>query len=154
MGIVYDSAVDSDVFTSTALFDDDMALIVKATNSRIGPQDLTGEHLKLVAFPAHYALRKMIHSGGLNPIIAAEAETIDVILQLVASGVGDAILPCRLPKKMLDDHGLKKLPISSPLLRRKVVLISRADKSTATAIKSVLEVAHKVARKLPDESVE
>lgn len=148
LGIVYDSAVDSGLVEATYLFDDEMSLILKADDERSGEQDLTLRELRMVAFPPQYALRRMIHSASLNPIIAAEAETIDVILQLVSSGLGDAILPSKLPEKMLEDHGLKKLPIARPLLKRKVVLIIRVDRGKTPLLSTVTDVASQLAKQL------
>ncbi|HBP28087.1 LysR family transcriptional regulator [Advenella sp. S44] len=128
LGLVYDSAVNSDVLVSTALFEEDMALIVRQDSALSGPQDLTCTTLQLVGFPPHYALRKMIHSGGLEPHFVTEAETVDAMLKLVSSGVGDCILPSRIPTKVLADYGLKKVKIELPLLRRRMVLIKHHDK--------------------------
>ncbi|MHC8944355.1 DNA-binding transcriptional LysR family regulator [Advenella incenata] len=128
LGLVYDSAVNSDVLDSTALFEEDMALVVKQDSALIGPQDLTSASLQLVGFPPHYALRKMIHSGGLQPHFVTEAETVDAMLRLVSSGVGDCILPSRIPAKILADYGLRKVKIDRPLLRRRMVLIKHQDK--------------------------
>ena len=116
LGLVYDSAVDSGTLESCPLFDDDMALIVRHDSALSGPQDLAALSLRLVGFPPHYALRRMIQSAGLQPDFAAEAETIDAMLRLVSSGVGDCILPARIPDKLLDDYGLRKLPVTRPLL--------------------------------------
>jgi DNA-binding transcriptional LysR family regulator len=128
LGLVYDSAVNSDALDSTALFEEDMALVVKQDSALIGPQDLTSASLQLVGFPPHYALRKMIHSGGLQPHFVTEAETVDAMLRLVSSGVGDCILPSRIPAKILADYGLRKVKIDRPLLRRRMVLIKHQDK--------------------------
>ncbi len=128
LGLVYDSAVDSDVLDSTALFEEDMALIVRQDSALSGPQDLTKASLQLVGFPPHYALRKMIHSGGLQPHFVTEAETVDAMLKLVSSGVGDCILPSRIPTKVLADYGLRKVKIELPLLRRRMVLVKHRDK--------------------------
>ena len=114
LGLVYDSAVDSGTLESCPLFDDDMALIVRHDSALSGPQDLAALSLRLVGFPPHYALRRMIQSAGLQPDFAAEAETIDAMLRLVSSGVGDCILPARIPDKLLDDYGLRKLPVTRP----------------------------------------
>ena len=89
LGLVYDSAVDSGTLESCPLFDDDMALIVRHDSSLSGPQDLAALSLRLVGFPPHYALRRMIQSAGLQPDFAAEAETIDAMLGLA----GDAFPP-------------------------------------------------------------
>ncbi|WP_054488742.1 LysR family transcriptional regulator, partial [Achromobacter sp. 2789STDY5608621] len=108
IGFVYDAAVASDALASTPLFDDDMCLIVRDGVAAEDGVDLGAMALRLVGFPSHYALRKMIHSAGLQPEFVAEAETIDAMLKLVSSGVGACILPSRIPQKLLTDYGLRK----------------------------------------------
>ncbi len=67
IGFVYDAAVASDALASTPLFDDDMCLIVRDGVAAEDGVDLGAMALRLVGFPSHYALRKMIHSAGLQP---------------------------------------------------------------------------------------
>lgn len=148
LGLVYDSAVDSGTLESCPLFDDDMALIVRHDSSLSGPQDLAALSLRLVGFPPHYALRRMIQSAGLQPDFAAEAETIDAMLRLVSSGVGDCILPARIPDKLLDDYGLRKLPVARPLLRRRVVAVTQAGKPRTPLLKEFLSRVEQLAGEL------
>ena len=148
LGLVYDSAVDSGTLESCPLFDDDMALIVRHDSALSGPQDLAALSLRLVGFPPHYALRRMIQSAGLQPDFAAEAETIDAMLRLVSSGVGDCILPARIPDKLLDDYGLRKLPVTRPLLRRRVVAVTQAGKPRTPLLKGFLSRVDQLAGEL------
>jgi DNA-binding transcriptional LysR family regulator len=148
LGLVYDSAVDSGTLESCPLFDDDMALIVRHDSSLSGPQDLAALSLRLVGFPPHYALRRMIQSAGLQPDFAAEAETIDAMVRLVSSGVGDCILPARIPDKLLDDYGLRKLPVARPLLRRRVVAVTQAGKPRTPLLKEFLSRVEQLAGEL------
>lgn len=148
LGLVYDSAVDSGTLESCPLFDDDMALIVRHDSPLSGPQDLAALSLRLVGFPPHYALRRMIQSAGLQPDFAAEAETIDAMLRLVSSGVGDCILPARIPDKLLDDYGLRKLPVTRPLLRRRVVAVTQAGKPRTPLLKEFLSRVEQLAGEL------
>jgi len=145
LGFVYDSAVDSGLLTSRDLLEDDMALIVRNDSDVTGPADLTQLPLRLIGFPPHYALRRMIHSAGLQPMFVAEAETIDVMLRLVSSGMGDCILPSRIPRKLLTDHGLRKVEVSRPLLRRKIVLVTRADRMLSPMMVDLVQCAVDVA---------
>ncbi len=142
LGFVYDSAVASARLRSVPLFDDQMCLIA-------GPQfdvsaheiDLTQQRLALVVFPPPYALRRMLHSSGIDFDIAAEAETVAAMLELVASGIGCCVLPERIPAKRLNDHGLRKLPIVLPVLSRRVVGIVRTDAATSSATQAMLDAA-------------
>lgn len=146
IGFVYDAAVASDNLTSTPLFDDDMCLIVRRGVEVADRVDLGAMALRLVGFPPHYALRKMIHSAGLQPEFVAEAETIDAMLKLVSSGVGACILPSRIPEKLLTDYGLRKVAIASPVLRRRVVAITLAQRQPLPLVGELLECARRIAR--------
>ncbi|CAN7736983.1 LysR family transcriptional regulator [Variovorax sp. LjRoot290] len=154
LGFVYDSAVDCGTLTSKSLFEDEMALIVLDDSPLNTPQDLSILNLRLVGFPAHYALRRMIHSAGLQATYVAEAETIDAMLKLVSSGVGNCILPSRIPEKLLADYGLRKVHIERPALRRRVVAISKTAKAmtplTSDLLVCVLQVAEQLQREQPE----
>lgn len=146
IGFVYDAAVASDNLASTPLFDDDMCLIVRRGVDVADRVDLGAMALRLVGFPPHYALRKMIHSAGLQPEFVAEAETIDAMLKLVSSGVGACILPSRIPEKLLTDYGLRKVAIASPVLRRRVVAITLAQRQPLPLVGELLDCARRIAR--------
>ncbi|MBN3778142.1 LysR family transcriptional regulator [Burkholderia sp. Ac-20345] len=148
IGLVYDSVVDAESLVSHPLFDDDMALIVRAESPLAGPQDLTRIPLRLVGFPAHYALRRMLQSAGLQPEFSAEAETIDTMLELVSSGIGDCVLPSNIPDRLLANYGLRKLPVESPMLRRRVVAITHAGKRQTPLMKAFLQCTTKLADEL------
>jgi len=146
IGFVYDAAVASDALASTPLFDDDMCLIVRRGVDVADGVDLGAMALRLVGFPTHYALRKMIHSAGLQPEFVAEAETIDAMLKLVSSGVGACILPSRIPEKLLADYELRKVAIASPVLRRRVVAITPAQRQPLPLVGELLDCARRIAR--------
>jgi DNA-binding transcriptional LysR family regulator len=141
VGFLYDVAVASSAVVSTPLFDDDMCLVVPSDSTTGATADLTEFTPPLVGFPAHYALRRMLHSSGLNPKIVAEAETVDAMLKLASSGIGACILPSRIPDQLLADYRLRKVTITRPLLRRRVVVIVRADKSIAPMVRSLIDTA-------------
>jgi DNA-binding transcriptional LysR family regulator len=148
LGLVYDSAVNTGSLASRRLFDDDMALIVRRDSPLSQPQDLSRIPLRLVGFPPHYALRRMLQSAGLRPEFSSEVETIDAMLNLVSSGVGDCILPSRIPDKLLADHGLRKVPIKHPLLRRLVVAVTQMGKPHAPLMNELLQSIERLAGKL------
>lgn len=141
IGFVYDTAVDSADLVSTPLFEDEMCVIAPAEMNLPPEIDLTVVRYKLVSFPPHYALRKMLQSSGLNPEIAAEAETIDAMLRLVSSGVGICVLPSQIPDRLLIDYGLRKFRIIQPKLRRRVVAIVRRDSHLPALMQDLIKVA-------------
>ena len=141
IGFVYDSAVDSAAFRATPLFEDEMCVIARADSPLRNSVDLTTSRHKLVGFPSHYALRRMLTGSGLTLEFAAEAETIDAMLKLVSSGVGACVLPTRIPDKLLVDYGLKKLRIARPTLRRRVVAIVRDQKHAPPLVQELVAIA-------------
>jgi DNA-binding transcriptional LysR family regulator len=141
IGFVYDSAVASADLTTIPLFEDEMCLIMREEVCCSGEVDLTVAPPKFVGFPQNYALRRMLEGGGIRPVFAAEAETIDAMLRLVSSGVGTCVLPSRMPDSIIKDYGLKKVRISQPVMRRRVVAIVRGDRHPSGLIKQLLETA-------------
>jgi DNA-binding transcriptional LysR family regulator len=141
IGFVYDSAVASADLTSIPLFEDEMCLLTGIDSDVEDGVDLTVSAPRLVGFPRTYALRRMLEGGGFKPDFAAEAETIDAMLRLVASGVGACILPLRMPESIIAEHRLKKVRIAKPVMKRRVVAIVRSDRHPSGLIKQLLETA-------------
>lgn len=152
VGIVYDTAVASQKLASTRLFDNLMCLICGPGCSAADGVDLTQELPRLVGFPAHYALTRMIHSSGLKPDFVAEAETVDAMIELVAAGIGACILPQRIPQRQLSQHGLRKVRIGKPAMSRVVVMIAREDRSHSALARRFLETALETAKTTSDGS--
>lgn len=152
VGIVYDTAVASQMLTSTRLFDNQMCLICGPGCAATDGVDLTEKMPRLVGFPSHYALTRMIHSSGLNPSFVAQAETVDAMLELVAAGMGACILPRRIPDRQLSQHGLRKVAIGKPAMSRMVVTITREDRSHSALARKFLETALEIAKATADDS--
>ncbi|MHA6894426.1 LysR family transcriptional regulator [Ralstonia pseudosolanacearum] len=154
LGFVYDVAVDVGTLDVKPLFIDDMALISRDDGTPPAPFDPVNTSQRLVGFPPHYALRRMVHSAGIQANYVAEAETVDAMLQLVASGVGNCILPSRIPNKLLADYSLRKNQIDNPVLRRWVVAIAQTNKPLPRLAMNFLECAMQVAETLRDNRTE
>jgi len=147
LGLVYDVAVDVGTVRKWPLFEDQMSLVVLANQAWEEPVDLTAGDVPLVGFPSHYALRRMLHGSEVKVRFVAEAETIDAMLHLVATGVGSCVLPSRIPDELLADHGLKKLAIAKPSLRRLIVAITPAYKPVSVLTQQLLDIAQQVAER-------
>ncbi len=142
IGFVYDSAVASEALRSVTLFDDKMCLIVQKGRYPVDTAiNLHDADLTLVAFPEDFALRRMLKSANLDALVVAEANTIDAMLQLVSLGIGGCILPEHTPSRLLDDHGLAKLPLIAPILQRRVVAIVRSTGTVPLLAQQLLEMA-------------
>jgi len=140
IGLVYDTAVASQTLDTRPLFDDEMCLVATRDSAHGETIDLTEERPRLVAFPAHYALGKMVRQGSLKLPIVAEAETVDNLVRLVAAGMGACILPTRMPDKLLQDNDLRKVRIERPLMRRRVVVITRAGKPQSPLVQRLVDM--------------
>jgi DNA-binding transcriptional LysR family regulator len=141
IGFVYDSAVTSAGLISTPLFDDEMCVIAPVAADLPPDVDLTTARYRLIGFPPHYALRRMLQGSGLHLEVVAEAETIDAMLRLVSSDIGYCVLPSQIPGKLLADYGLKKLRIVRPTLRRRVIAIVRGDRRSPPLVEDLIKVA-------------
>ena len=141
IGFVYDAAVASADLTSIPLFEEEMCLIIREDSGVAECVDLTIAPPRLVGFPPHYALRKMLDRGGLRLEFAAEVETVDAMLRLASLGVGACVLPSRMPDDIVRDRKLKKVRIFNPPMKRRVVAIVRAEQHPTGLIKQLLETA-------------
>jgi DNA-binding transcriptional LysR family regulator len=150
IGFVYDSAVASDQLEITPLFEDEMCLVVHE-NSRFASRqgvDLREECPPLVAFPADYALRRMLHTKEFDAKVAAEVETVDAMLKLVSMTNGQCILPVLIPEKLLQEYKLTRLKIDHPLMRRWIVGVTRRGRPVSAMTSLMLEIARESASKM------
>jgi DNA-binding transcriptional LysR family regulator len=154
IGFAYDSAVASDQLEITPLFEDTMCLVVHersrfATKASV---DLRSESVPLVAFPAGYALRKMLHTKEFDATVTAEVETVDAMLKLVSMTNGQCILPDLIPKKLLQEYQLVSVKIEQPMMRRWVVAVTRRGRPLSAMTALMLEIARESASKVMSEA--
>jgi LysR family cyn operon transcriptional activator len=149
IGFVYDSAVASDELEITPLFEEEMCFVVHESSrfATLGAIALSEETPPLVVFPAGYALRRMLHTRAFDAAIAAEVETVDAMLKLVSLTNGQCILPSLIPKKLLGEYQLVGVPIEKPLMRRRIVAITRRGRPLSAMTSLVLEIARESAPK-------
>lgn len=143
IGFVYDSAVASEELEITPLFEEDMCFVVHES-SRFAEQSaitLDADTPPLVVFPVNYALRRMLHTRSFDATIAAEVETVDAMLKLVSLTNGQCILPNLVPKKLLREYQLVSIAIERPLMRRRIVAITRRGRPLSAMTSLVLKIA-------------
>lgn len=143
IGFVYDEAVATAEIEETILFDEKMSLVVPQNSdmARADSVDLGNARLALVVFPAPYSQRRMLQLHGLDSHAVAEVETLDAMLKLVSLTSGQCILPDHISAAALAEYGLVAIPISAPLLRRRVVAIHRKGRALSSLANLVLEIA-------------
>lgn len=145
IGFVYDTAVASDAVEITQLFRENMCLVVHE-QSPLAMQaeiDLREHRLSLIVFPPHYAIRRMLHSNGLDANVAAEVETVDAMLKLASLTFGQCVLPDRIPTKLLQEYHLTRIRIVGPVLERSIVAITRRCRVKTALSVLMLEIACK-----------
>jgi DNA-binding transcriptional LysR family regulator len=149
IGFVYDSAVASDELDITPLFEEEMCFVVHE-NSRfaaLSAISLNQETPPLVVFPAGYALRRMLHTRTFDAAVAAEVETVDAMLRLVSLTNGQCILPRLIPQKLLREYQLVGIHIEQPMMRRRIVAITRRGRPVSAMTSLVLDIARESAPK-------
>ncbi|HEY1610700.1 MAG TPA: LysR family transcriptional regulator [Paraburkholderia sp.] len=144
IGFVYDSAVASDELAITPLFEEDMCFVVHENSpfAALASITLDAQTPPLVVFPANYALRRMLHTRSFNASVSAEVETVDAMLKLVSLTNGQCILPTLIPEKLLREYQLTRVTIAAPLMRRRIVAVTRRDRPLSAMTSLMLEIAH------------
>lgn len=147
IGFVYDSAVASGELDITPLFEESMSFVVHESSrfAKLPRISLDAHTPPLVVFPGSYALRRMLHTRAFNATVAAEVETVDAMLKLVSVTNGQCILPSRIPEKLLREYQLTRVPIEEPLMRRRIVAITRRGRPLSAMTSLMLEIARESA---------
>lgn len=133
--------------TQVVLVEEDLVVLVPQGHSlaqlaAVRQEDLRTTHL--ITFPTDYVLRKIIEdwfrSAGCVPIVAAETGAIEVMLGLVAAGVGVAIVPRSLAARGLAVGmlGLGLAADDSP--RRVVAAVRRRDGRNAELVTALVDL--------------
>lgn len=143
IGFVYDEAVATAGIEETILFEEKMSLVVPEDSDLANADsvDLRETQLSLVVFPAPYSQRRMLQLHGLDSHAVAEVDTLDAMLKLVSLTSGQCILPDHISGDALVEHRLVAIPISAPLLRRRVVAIHRKGRTLSSLANLILEIA-------------
>ncbi len=123
----------------------------------ISPEDI--RDVRLVTFPTGFTLRWIIdqwyRKAGYSPIVAAETGSLDVVLQLVAGGVGPGIVPRTLSWRGLA-AGLRGVAFGpDEPLRRRVMAVRRTDDPRSELVRtlvSLMEAHAQNARRLAERS--
>jgi len=142
IGLAYDTMVTGENLSVTALHLENMK-IYYSPNMKLqfdhNQNAIVDEGLPIVGMPVGYALRQMLNlkfTKKLNHII--QVETVDLMLEIVKTGVAACILPANLPCRLIEDAGLLRAKIADKMLQRKVVLITHIDDVESPAIKYLI----------------
>jgi LysR family cyn operon transcriptional activator len=89
----------------------------------------------------------MLHGKEFDAKIAAEVETVDAMLRLVSLTNGQCVLPNHIPAKLLQEYQLTRVQIEQPLMRRRIVAITRRGRPLSSMTALMLQIARESAPK-------
>lgn len=150
LGLVYDSAVDSDAFAVHRLHVEHLCGYLAARENT--PVAFNREQLllePLIVAPRTYALRRALERElGGAPRVAFECNSINLSLDFAARGLGIAVLPRHLPDSMIVPRGLSRAEVFEGRLQRQVVAISRKSEPMTATAAAALEAVRAIAQAL------
>lgn len=139
--------------SQVVLVDEELVAVVPAGHvlaqvAQVAQSDLRDAHL--VTFPAGYNLRRIIDEwygrGGYAPIVAAETPALEVTLELVAAGVGVAILPRSLASLGVS-FALRSVPLPpEDRPHRVVAAVHRREPRQPDLVRALVELLQAHAR--------
>ncbi|ASL47229.1 HTH-type transcriptional regulator GltC [Burkholderia sp. AD24] len=141
LGFVYETAVDGPELVAEPLFEERLALYTRAGHA-VGadaPAHLAG--LPLILPPRPFALRRMVERAlgcSVQPYI--ECDSLELCLRLVSIGDGVTVLPDNLPRDMVEDRDLRRMPLNT-ISPRRLVALSRRARGASRSFDSALEIA-------------
>jgi LysR family nitrogen assimilation transcriptional regulator len=155
IGLVYDSAVDTDALAVKRLHHEEFGAYM------LGPLRGTGEPIpvqslaqhRLILPPRPYALRKIVERTLPGPLdVAFECNSVTLALEVAAMAVGTAILPLLLPSAWVEARGLVRYRIGDGQMRRQIAAICLPSARPRRGVKAALEIIEKAAERVERET--
>lgn len=143
IGLAYDTMVSGESLVTHPLHLEEMQVFYHpslAVELNHKHQVIIDNGLPLVGLPSGYALRQMLNlkfAGHLNQRI--QVETVDLMLEIVRTGMAACILPLNLPHRLIEQSGLIRRDIAQAKLQRQVVLITHKDNPSLAAVQYLIE---------------
>ncbi|WP_176057637.1 LysR family transcriptional regulator [Paraburkholderia sp. BCC1876] len=141
LGFVYETAVDGPELVAEPLFDERLALYIRAGHTADADALANLGGLPLILPPRPFALRRMVERAlgySVQPYI--ECDSLELCLRLVSIGDGVTVLPDSLPRDMVEDRGLRRVPLNA-ISPRRLVALSRRARGASRSFDSALEIA-------------
>jgi len=142
IGLAYDSMVVDPELTMTSLHAEKMQLYCRSELLNQSVQENTvaiSSQLPMVSMTKGFALGRMLErqlKGHLQVFI--QVETVDLMLEIVRTGMAACILPANMPARLIERTGLQRYKISNFSLSRNVVAICRQQREQDKTIAFVL----------------
>ncbi|MFM0642863.1 LysR family transcriptional regulator [Paraburkholderia bryophila] len=141
LGFVYETAVDGPELVAEPLFEERLALYIRADHTADADALANLGGLPLILPPRPFALRRMVERAlgySVQPYI--ECDSLELCLRLVSIGDGVTVLPDSLPRDMVEDRGLRRVPLNA-ISPRRLVALSRRARGASRSFDSALEIA-------------
>ncbi|MBZ5752135.1 MULTISPECIES: LysR family transcriptional regulator [Metabacillus] len=141
--------VDETAFNIYPFITDDFVLYVHqdhplARKNAVSLSELKDE--KFIVFSEHFSLHDHIinacKEAGFTPSISYESSQWDLILELVASKLGIALLPNSIFEKQ-NNPSIKTIPLQAPSLLWKLGVITKKESYHSFALRRLLEIIKK-----------
>ncbi|WGS52381.1 LysR family transcriptional regulator [Paraburkholderia sp. D15] len=144
LGFVYETAVDGPELITEPLFDERLALYACAGHAQDDAALANLSTSKLILPPRPYALRRIVERAlgyTVQPYI--ECDSLELSLRLVAISDGVTVLPDNLPRDMVEERGIRRVPLGA-IAPRRVVALSRRARGPSGGFDVALEIARQI----------
>lgn len=140
---------DEKVFGMLPLVQDDLAVVLHAAHPlarrrALALRDLRDSPFALYRpeFALHAQIVEACRRSGFTPSVVSESSHWDFIVEMVAAGIGVALLPRTIGRR-LDERRVRTVPLSDPVMPWKVALIWRKDRQLPPATRAWLDLVAK-----------
>jgi DNA-binding transcriptional LysR family regulator len=141
--------VDETVFNIYPFITDDFVLCTHQGHPLARKRSVSLSQLKdekFIVFSEHFSLHDHIinacKEAGFTPSISYESSQWDLILELVASKLGIALLPNSIFEKQ-NNPSIKTIPLQAPSLLWKLGVITKKESYHSFALRKLLEIIKK-----------
>ena len=141
--------VDETAFNIVPFITDEFVLYVHKDHPFTGQSIVSLSELreeKFIVFSEHFSLHDHIinacKEAGFTPSISYESSQWDLILELVASKLGIALLPNSIFEKQ-NNPSIKTIPLQAPSLLWKLGVITKKESYHSFALRKLLEIIKK-----------
>lgn len=90
-------------------------------------------------FALHAQILEACRGSGFTPTVVSESSHWDFIVEMVAAGIGVALLPRTIGRR-LDGRRVRTIPMSDPVIPWRVALIWRRDRHLSPATRAWLDL--------------
>ena len=94
-------------------------------------------------FALHGHILDACRRSGFEPHVASESSHWDFLVEMVAAGIGVALLPRTLCRRLEQEPRVRTVPLGEPVIPWDVALIWRRDRHLPPATRAWLDLAQR-----------